>query len=93
MLAAGLDGLDRGCELGAPLEELEHGFGGSGHSVTKPLPASLGEALAALEDDDVIMAAVGSELMELFRSAKALEWENYRRQVTPWERDTYFQRC
>jgi glutamine synthetase len=93
MLAAGLDGLDRGCELGPPLEELEHGFGGSGHSVTKPLPASLGEALEALEDDDVITAALGSELMELFRSAKTLEWEAYRRQVTPWERDTYFQRC
>lgn len=93
MLAAGLDGLDRGCELGPPLEEVEHGFGGSAHSVTKPLPASLGEALEALEDDDVITAALGSELMELFRSAKTLEWEAYRRQVTPWERDTYFQRC
>jgi glutamine synthetase len=93
MLAAGLDGLDRGCELGPPLEELEHGFGGSGHSVTKPLPASLGEALVALEDDDVITAALGSELLELFLSAKTLEWEAYRRQVTPWERDTYFQRC
>ena len=92
MLAAGLDGLDRGCELGPPLEEVEHGFGGGGHSVTRPLPASLGEALAALEDDDVITAALGSELMELFRSAKTLEWEAYRRQVTPWERDTYFQR-
>ena len=92
MLAAGLDGLDRGCELGPPLEELEHGFGGGGHSVTKPLPASLGEALAALEMDDVITDALGSELMELFRSAKKLEWEAYRRQVTPWERDTYFQR-
>jgi glutamine synthetase len=98
MLAAGLDGLDRSCELGPPLEELEHGFGGSsgsgsGHSVTKPLPASLGEALVALEDDDVITAALGSELIELFRSAKTLEWEAYRRQVTPWETDTYFQRC
>jgi glutamine synthetase len=106
MLAAGLDGLDRGADLGPPLEELEHGFGGghghaghaghaghSSHSVTRPLPASLGEALAALEDDDVITAAVGSELMELFHSAKTLEWEAYRRQVTPWERDTYFQRC
>jgi glutamine synthetase len=92
MLAAGLDGLDRGCELGPPLEELEHGFGGSGHSVTKPLPASLGEALVALEDDDVITEALGSELIELFISAKTLEWEAYRRQVTPWERDTYFQR-
>jgi glutamine synthetase len=97
MLAAGLDGLDRGLEVGPPLEELEHGFGGSGHgsghSVTKPLPASLGEALEALEDDDVIMTCLGSELLELFRSAKSLEWESYRRQVTPWERDTYFQRC
>jgi glutamine synthetase len=93
MLAAGLDGIDRGCELGPPLEEIEHGFGGSRHSVTKPLPASLGEALAALDEDDVIMDALGSEIMELFRSAKTLEWEAYRRQVTPWERDTYFQRC
>ena len=93
MLAAGLDGLDRGLELGPPLEELEHGFGGSAHSVTRPLPASLGEALVALQDDDVMTAALGSELLELFLSAKALEWESYRRQVTPWERDTYFQRC
>ena len=91
MLAAGLDGLDRGCELGPPLEELEHCFGG-GHSVTRPLPASLGEALAALDDDDVIMSALGSELLELFRSAKALEWQAYRRQVTPWEVASYFQR-
>ena len=41
----------------------------------------------------MITAALGSELMELFLSAKTLEWESYRRQVTPWERDTYFQRC
>jgi glutamine synthetase len=93
MLAAGLDGLDRDCELGPPLEEIEHGFGGTGHSVTKPLPASLGEALVALEDDDVLTSALGSELMELFLSAKGLEWEAYRRQVTDWERETYFQRC
>jgi glutamine synthetase len=98
MLAAGLDGLDRGLELGPPLEELERGFGraaggGTSHSVTRPLPASLGEALAALDDDDCITDAIGSEILELFRSAKTLEWEAYRRQVTPWERDTYFQRC
>jgi len=91
MLSAGLDGIDRGCELGPPLEEVEHGFGGA-HRVTRPLPASLGEALAALEDDDVIMSALGSEILALFRSAKALEWEAYRRQVTPWELGTYFQR-
>ena len=57
------------------------------------MPASLGEALVALEDDDVLTSALGSELMELFLSAKRLEWEAYRRQVTDWERETYFQRC
>jgi glutamine synthetase len=93
MLAAGLDGLDRGCELGPPLEEIEHGYGGTARSVTRPLPASLGEALEALEDDDTMTDTFGSELLELFHAAKALEWEAYRRQVTPWERDTYFQRC
>jgi len=93
MLAAGLDGMERGLELGPPLEEVEHGFGAAGHSVTRPLPASLGEALAALEEDDVIVGALGSELVELFRTARALEWEAYRRQVTPWEREAYFRRC
>ncbi len=90
MLAAGLDGIDGGSELGPPLEELEHGFGG--HSVTRPLPASLAEALTALEEDDVMGEALGAELLNLFRSAKALEWEAYRRQVTPWELSAYFQR-
>jgi glutamine synthetase len=93
MLASGLDGMDRGLELGPPLEDLEHRFGGSRHSMSKPLPASLGEALVALEDDDVIKTALGSEVVELFISAKTLEWDAYRLQVTPWERETYFQRC
>jgi glutamine synthetase len=92
MLAAGLDGIDRGCELGPPLEEVEHGFGASRHSVTRPLPASLAEALTALEEDDVIIEALGSVIVELFRTAKTLEWEAYRRQITPWERETYLQR-
>jgi glutamine synthetase len=38
------------------------------------------------------MSALGSELLELFQSAKALEWEAYRRQVTPWEVTAYFRR-
>jgi glutamine synthetase len=90
MLAAGLDGLDRGLELGPPLEEVEHGFGG--HSVTRPLPTSLGQALDALEEDDVICDALGSSILDLFRSAKLLEWEAYRRQVTAWEVSAYLQR-
>jgi glutamine synthetase len=93
MLTAGLDGLDAGLELGPPMEELDHGFQGGPKQTVRALPTSLGEALAALEDDDVITAALGSGLVELIVAAKTIEWERYRRQVTPWEIETYLDRC
>ncbi|MHB8399997.1 MAG: glutamine synthetase family protein [Candidatus Limnocylindrales bacterium] len=89
MLTAGLDGLESGLELGPPMEEIDHGFQGGPKQTVPSLPASLGEALVALEDDDVIAAALGSGLIELFVAAKTVEWERYRRQVTPWELEAY----
>ena len=89
MLTAGLDGLESELELGPPMEEVDRGFQGGPKQSMPGLPASLGDALVALEDDDVIAAALGSGLMELFVAAKTIEWEQYRRQVTPWEIETY----
>jgi glutamine synthetase len=89
MLTAGLDGVDAELELGPPMEELDHGFQGGPKQSVRALPASLGEALVALEDDDVIAAALGSNLIELFVATKTIEWERYRRQVTPWEIEAY----
>jgi glutamine synthetase len=90
MLAAGLDGLERQLELGPPMEEVEHGYQ-AGKQTALPLPGSLFEALQALEADDVLVDALGGEVLRLFRSAKSLEWDEYRRQVTQWELDTYLQ--
>jgi glutamine synthetase len=92
MLAVGLDGLERGLELGPPMEEIEHGFQGGSRLVARSLPESLGEALDALALDDVIGEALGSEVLGLFQAAKAIEWATYRRQVTPWEIATYLAR-
>jgi glutamine synthetase len=89
MLTAGLDGLEAELELGPPMEELDHGFQGGPKQSVRSLPASLGEALVALENDDVIAASLGSGLIDLFVAAKTVEWERYRRQVTPWEIDMY----
>ncbi|MHB8507470.1 MAG: glutamine synthetase family protein [Candidatus Dormibacteria bacterium] len=89
MLAAGMDGLERELELGPPMEEVEHGWQGGARTTMLPLPGSLWEALERLDQDDVVADALGSEVLELFRSAKHLEWDGYRRQVTPWEIDTY----
>ena len=89
MLAAGLDGLNQAMELGPPMEEVEHGYQDSSRVAAKPLPTSLREALDALEADDVLVDAVGSEALDLFKTAKELEWGQYNRQVTEWELETY----
>jgi glutamine synthetase len=89
MLAAGLDGLDRELELGPPMEEVEHGYQDVARQTARPLPASLAEALDALAADDVLAEALGGEVLELFRSAKMLEWDGYRRHVSQWELDAY----
>jgi glutamine synthetase len=89
MLTAGLHGVEAELELGPPMEELDHGFQGGPKQSVQALPASLGEALLALQVDDVIVAALGSRLIELFTAAKTVEWEHYRRQVTRWEVDAY----
>jgi glutamine synthetase len=89
MLAAGLDGLERELELGPPMEELEHGYQDEGRISAKPLPTSLQQALDALEADDVLVDALGGEVVELFFTAKKLEWGEYNRQVTDWELASY----
>ncbi len=91
MLRAGLDGAARELPLPAPVEEglytldeqsrLRRGIG--------ILPATLGEALAALQADDVVLGALGEQIAAWFVEAKSLEWAEYRRQVHPWELERY----
>jgi glutamine synthetase len=71
------------------MEEVEHGYQDTSRLAVKPLPTSLREALIALEEDDVLSEALGSGVLELFRSVKELEWGEYNRQVTAWELDSY----
>mgnify|MGYP000934971162 CR=1 FL=1 len=53
------------------------------------LPSSLQEALEELKNDDVICEALGEHVLTHFIRAKEIEWEMYRTQVHPWERDQY----
>jgi glutamine synthetase len=87
MLGAGLDGIERELPLQEPLEENIAGFEPAllaEHNV-RPLPASLDEALRELQRDEVVCEILGHEVLERFLAAKAIEWEEYRTQVTPWE--------
>ena len=93
MLAAGLDGLRRGLAPPPPIEEdLFHFDEGMMEKYgVGTLPSSLGEALDALERDDVVLAAIGDHVSEWFISAKRHEWAEYRVQVTPWELERYLE--
>ena len=93
MLAAGLDGIDKGMELADPVEE-------SLYEMTperirelgiKELPGTLSEALDELEADEVMREALGEHIFSRFIEAKRAEWDEYRTQVTSWELDRYLE--
>jgi len=89
MLSAGLDGIRR--ELAAPdvTDENIYLLDNQNKAALSILPGSLNQALNALEQDDVIRTALGTHTFERFLSAKRLEWEDYRLDVTPWELKEY----
>ena len=85
IVAAGLDGVDRGLDPGAPLS----GAGGAGAGT---LPRTLAEALDALEADVLLRDALGEEAVCELIAVKRMEWGSYMESVTAWERETYLRR-
>ena len=53
------------------------------------LPGTLKEALDELAADEVIREALGEHVYEWFHAAKIAEWDEYRKQVSPWELEHY----
>ena len=53
------------------------------------LPATLAAALTELQTNEVICAALGEHILEHFIEAKEIEWDMFRTQVHPWEREQY----
>jgi len=58
----------------------------------KLLPTTFQQALDALERDQVIAEAVGTELVDAFGTIKAAELERFRAWVTDWEFAEYSHR-
>lgn len=91
MLRAGMDGIRRGLTAPPPVEEALYTLDDDARMRRQVgvLPATLGEALAALRADEVIRGALGELIAEWFIDAKSQEWLEYRRQVHAWELDRY----
>jgi len=91
MLAAGLEGIEKGYEPPPSTEwnvyELtakerkEKGIG--------TLPGSLGEAIQLAEKSALVRKALGDHVFEAFITNKKIEWDQYRAQVSDYEIKKY----
>jgi glutamine synthetase len=93
MLAAGLDGIEKGMTAPPPVNEDVYDFDEDDlrERSIGVLPGTLGEALRALTDDDVVRDALGEHVYEAFVRAKQAEWDDYRIRVTEWELQRYLE--
>ncbi len=90
ILAAGFDGIERGLVLPAPV--VGNPYEGPEEMLGPALPASLGEALDALERDTILVDLVGRELIEVFLRNKRYElerWTAHTNRLTAWEIEEY----
>ncbi len=53
------------------------------------LPATLAQAIGHLKANEVMISALGDHIFEHFLEAKEIEWDMFRTQVHPWEREQY----
>jgi glutamine synthetase len=93
MIAAGLDGVERGLALSDPVEEslFEMDAARVTERGIEELPGTLGQAIEELRADAVVCEALGDHVLEHYVDAKAAEWDEYRTQVTQWELDRYLE--
>ena len=90
-LACALDGIHQGEEPPAPLDEslVRYDDAELQRLGVPPLPATLGDALAALAEDEVVRSALGDSVCDQLLIVKRAEWTEYRRYVSPWEQARY----
>jgi len=91
MLTAGLKGIEEGLDLpdGAEddvwsLTDAERRAMG----ITR-LPGTLEQAIAIMEESELLAETLGEGVFEFFLRNKRQEWMDYRRQITPFELEQY----
>jgi glutamine synthetase len=88
LLKAFDDGIRRKIDPGEPEERNIYDAMEAGKKVKK-LPMSLGDALAALEQDEVIKSALPGDMYRVFMHYKRDEWEKFMATVTDWDTEMY----
>ncbi|MDR0783014.1 MAG: glutamine synthetase family protein [Propionibacteriaceae bacterium] len=87
ILNAGLDGIEQGMELPPGAEDDVWSLSDRERKAMgiTPLPRSLHEALDVMESSELVASTLGEHVFDYFLRNKRAEFDEYRRQVTPWE--------
>jgi len=91
MLAAGLEGIEKGYEVPDPVEENVYEMTEEERKKRgiDTLPVSLLEAIQLTEKSDLVRRALGEHVFDAFIRNKKIEWDQYRSQVTDYELSRY----
>lgn len=91
LLSAGLDGIERNLEL--PDEAFDDVMSLSRNERRalgiRSLPGNLEQALSLMHESELVAQTLGEEAFEYFLRNKENEWQAYRNQVTPFERERF----
>ena len=91
LLNAGLTGVENGYELPPGAEDDVWSLTDAERRALgmSALPSSLGDAIKVMERSELVADALGEHVFDFFLRNKRAEWEEYRRQVTPYELEKY----
>ena len=91
LLAAGLEGIEKGYEVPDPIEEnvYEMSDGERKSRGIDTLPGNLQEAILLTEQSELVRKALGDHVFFAFIENKKIEWNNYKTQVTNYELERY----
>ena len=93
MLGAGLKGIEEGYELPPGAEDDVWSLSGAERRAMgyETLPENLSEAVEVMAKSELVAEVLGEHVFDFFLRNKRSEWEDYRRVVTPYERQRYLQ--
>ena len=91
MLAAGLEGIEKGYDVPEPVEENVYEMREKERQARgiDTLPASLLEAILLTEKSELVRKALGDHVFSAFIANKKIEWDQYRTQITEYELNKY----
>ncbi len=91
MLGAGLKGIEEGYELPPGAEDDVWSLSAAERRAMgyESLPENLSEAIDVMSKSELIAEVLGEHVFDFFLRNKRTEWEQYRREVTPYERQRY----